>query len=701
MGISGLTTFMKNNPQLAKEFPLQSTKVVIDGNSLYHFIFYYNQVDSLHGGDYDHYALKIREFFSLLHTCNIQPYIVLDGGNEPDGMKFETIQNRMKHRLKLVNQLAKNEKDICKVMPILAFDTFRAVLQEIRIPLAVCDFEADKEIGLLANKLNCPVLSNDSDFYILPLTAGFIHFDCVDFTLQETKMENKSSEYFLPARLYHVDNFASFFPSLGTKVLPLLATLLGNDYVKTSIFKPFYSSIWKLNGKKQFRFLEFDHKILIVILWLQSVKTYDEAIFTIKSKAQNSNDRKTISNAFRIITERFTFNKTENESSLYSLLFGKQPDIVRKTIRGFNKSVIPEWYVREHRKGILPPRSMDIVTLHRTFLTPQVESSSSQASSYKCSEKLRAFMYGILLSEDIAVLELKEGLITDKECAVEEYDQKDDFNTSRFVHPLQTLTQHCTLPKLSEIKDLSTPDKENILRMILNTDSLRKYRMTKDLELVIGIILFWVKEAEPKVTLHHLQSVLVCMIMLKVKWVLLQGGDTGSEKNLIETAVLNMTGKSLEEVGANLLTYNTELKDSVNNPVKSELIHGFAQLQTCIMATMHFNSLLLHPFPSPCIPHIFSGTFLYNFFLELKEQKDPDFFIHELLVKGSQLTESYQCLFDAVMESIDPNRLEPATKYLNEKLFCKGRRPKLVENVLLTTSNKFSCLYMGDSEDDD
>lgn len=122
----------------------------------------------------------------------------------------------------------------------------------------------------------------------------------------------------------------------------MLATLLGNDYVKTSIFKLFYSSIRTSNGKTQFRFLEFDHKIQIVILWLQSVKTYDEAIFTIKSKAQNSNDRKTITNAFRINTEKLTFNKTENESSLYSLLFGKQPDIVRKPIREFNKSVIPE-----------------------------------------------------------------------------------------------------------------------------------------------------------------------------------------------------------------------------------------------------------------------------------------------------------------------------------------------------------------------
>lgn len=74
-------------------------------------------------------------------------------------MKLDTIQNRMKHRLKLVNQLATDEKGIFNVMPILAFDTFKAVLQEIKIPLAVCDFEADKEIGLLANKLNCPVLS--------------------------------------------------------------------------------------------------------------------------------------------------------------------------------------------------------------------------------------------------------------------------------------------------------------------------------------------------------------------------------------------------------------------------------------------------------------------------------------------------------------------------------------------------------------
>lgn len=53
------------------------------------------------------------------------------------------------------------------------------------------------------------------------------------------------------------------------------------------------------------------------------------------------------------------------------------------------------------------------------------------------------------------------------------------------------------------------------------------------------------------------------------------------------------------------------------------------------------------------------------------------------------------------MEFIDLNGLELVIKYLNENLFCKGRRLKFVENVFLIISNKFSCFYMRDSEDDD
>lgn len=62
MGFLGLTTFVNCNPQLTEEFPLHSTRVVIDGNSLYHFIFEDTHMDFYHGGDYDQYAFEITEF---------------------------------------------------------------------------------------------------------------------------------------------------------------------------------------------------------------------------------------------------------------------------------------------------------------------------------------------------------------------------------------------------------------------------------------------------------------------------------------------------------------------------------------------------------------------------------------------------------------------------------------------------------------
>lgn len=176
MGISKLTTFMNHNQRLHKEFQLHSTKVVVDGNSLYHSIFYKNEVDVIHGGDYYDYALKIKEFFSLLQSCNIQPFVVFDGGNEPDDKKFETTRRRMKYRQKLLKRLARNKENEDGVVPILAFDTFRAVLDELSIELTVCEFEADKEIGLLANKLSCPVISNDSDFFYATFNSRIYTF---------------------------------------------------------------------------------------------------------------------------------------------------------------------------------------------------------------------------------------------------------------------------------------------------------------------------------------------------------------------------------------------------------------------------------------------------------------------------------------------------------------------------------------------
>lgn len=686
MGISKLTTFMNDNLRLLfKEHQLHSTKVVVDGNSLYHFIFYENKVDFVHGGDYYDYAIKIKEFFRLLQSCNIQPFVVFDGGNEPGDKKFETTRRRMKYRQDLLDE-AKNNENKDDVVPILAFETFKAVLDEIRTTFAVCDFEADKEIGLLANELSCPVMSNDSDFFMLPLTAGFLHFDRVKLTLNTIETKNGSSHY-LPAQIYYVSKFVEKFP-LGKNVLPVFATLVGNDYIDTNVFALFYDHLRKLKfGKSQFSIPRSGNKIYIVIQWLE---TRSESVDEVKEMCKTFGDRQRISSAFEITTKAFTFSKTENEKKMHSLLWGEESNTVGKPLRDFN--AISEWYVLNHRKGVFPPRLMDIITTKKRFLTPQMENrkTNSTTTSYQCSIKIRACIYGILLSEDI-----QKG----KMVSVEEYDYKGKFESGKPVDHQQILAKCGTLPTITEIKNLPQPDKEQMLRRILNIPPLSKFKLTKDLELVMGIVLFWIKESDPKVTQYHLKSVIICMIMLNVinkLNVLFKHDSIGCKPSLIETAVLEMTEKGLEEANANFLTYFTKLEHSGNDPLNCQIIHGFAQFQTCIMATMHLNSLLLHPFPSPCIPLIFSGTFLYKFCLELSEQEDPDVFIHELLLNDSKLDKAYQCLFDAVMEGIGPQGL---TKYCKESLGCEegSQAMFLNETSPLTTSNMFDILNSVDS----
>lgn len=650
MGILGLTTFINNNPQLTDEFRLCDTKVVIDGNSLYHFLYYKNKLDLLYGGDYDQYALKIREFFSLLHSCNIKPYVVFDGGNEPNDKKFQTLLNRIERRLEMAIQLTIQQRDYCRVMPIMARDTFNAVLLEIKIPFVVCDFEADKEIAKLANQFNCPVLSDDSDFYIFTLTSGFVRFDSLDFTLQGNRMANGGLKN-IPARRYHVDNFVKFFPSLGKGVFPLLAALLGNDYADKTVFKSFCFSIRSFEGSRtQFRDPTDDKRILKIVLWLQSLKTYKEGIEKIMSQSQNKD---AISLAIKITEEAFMLNATDTEFSLSSY-FMEKGNTASNPIRGQYGSMIPAWYVCQHRQGIIPPTCMDIITLHRQLLIPQIEDPKSLLSSYQCSENIRKHMYGILLSEEFDKVQSNEGVVSNRKCVVEEFDRIGHVFGRKSVHPLISLAENGELPKLTEIPDLSATERENLLRMVMNIPSFSIGHMTKDLELVLGIALYWIKESKPQVTIFHLQTVLVCLIMLKAKWVLFHNGTSGCEKNLIESAVLSMGIRNVKMVSSRFQSFIAWPRHNKKHPVECDLIHGFAQFQTCIKAAMHFNYLLMCPFPSPCIPQIFSGTFMHSFCIELQRQKSPDIFISELLLKDSSLWHVYKSLYDVVIKALGP-----------------------------------------------
>ena len=80
--------------------------------------------------------------------------------------------------------------------------------------------EGDPDIASLAAKWNCPVISDDSDFFIFDLKAGYVPLKY--FRWQSGTLE---------AKLYTADTFCAH-TKIEEDLLPLFASLLGNDMVK-------------------------------------------------------------------------------------------------------------------------------------------------------------------------------------------------------------------------------------------------------------------------------------------------------------------------------------------------------------------------------------------------------------------------------------------------------------------------------------
>ncbi|CAL8294079.1 unnamed protein product [Merluccius merluccius] len=80
MGVHGLTTYVEGNRQFFQDVKFKDSVLVIDGCSLFYRLYFNHSLDQQHGGDYDIFSALLDQFFSALAACNIQPFVVLDGG---------------------------------------------------------------------------------------------------------------------------------------------------------------------------------------------------------------------------------------------------------------------------------------------------------------------------------------------------------------------------------------------------------------------------------------------------------------------------------------------------------------------------------------------------------------------------------------------------------------------------------------------
>ncbi|XP_052852767.1 LOW QUALITY PROTEIN: protein asteroid [Drosophila gunungcola] len=340
MGVRGLTSYIAQRAEIyLKPFELHSTALVIDGDNLSCNL--YKDVAgsySAFGGDYDDFYRAVVQFFQVLAECNIRPYVLMDGGYEE--RKLRTVSTRLRGKITVIKKINPNAS--ITLFPLHLKEVFVDAVRDCGVPVMRCVFEADDELAALARKLNCPVLSYDSDFYIhnvkyIPLITLTVKVltkqvkaknnhkqkDSRDLRRNEAKNVEKRTKAnkivagiqaseevtspkgntktykYLDCCIYRVSHLCGR-STLSPEKLPLFAALLGNDYIARSAFKNFFAAGMGKAGRS--RKLKIQQKrIQVILTWLKE-ETAESALAKVLSRLKKNQRESLVSQVHAAIS---------------------------------------------------------------------------------------------------------------------------------------------------------------------------------------------------------------------------------------------------------------------------------------------------------------------------------------------------------------------------------------------------------------
>ncbi|XP_030249258.1 protein asteroid homolog 1-like isoform X1 [Sparus aurata] len=379
MGVQGLTTFLETHQQIYRDVQFRMSRLVIDGCNLLHLL--YSGLDQNHGGEYAAFENQVEKFIAALRACEIKPYVVLDGGMDPTDKKLETVTQRAEDRIQRAHLAAVGGSQE-NIMPQLAKMVFKQTLARLEVPVAKCYGEADQEIGALANELNCPVLSSDSDFYIFDLSAGLLpisHF-------QWEALGQSGSRCYIPCKNYKTSNICILF-NIQPQLLPAFAALAGNDYVKLQRMESFirWAQFCPASAVKPSR-LEG------LLCWLRSFHQPQEAFeAALGLMGTLSGKRKAeLLQGLHLGMEEY---RLPPSSLKRFFLHGTAPPFPAEEETA---GLVPDWIRLPFTQARLSSDILDVLLLQRKNLGYPVADADTP-SAYLTSRPIRQVMYGLLL----------------------------------------------------------------------------------------------------------------------------------------------------------------------------------------------------------------------------------------------------------------------------------------------------------------
>ncbi|GCC35171.1 hypothetical protein chiPu_0013653 [Chiloscyllium punctatum] len=186
---------------------------------------------------------------------------------------------------------------------------------------------------------------------------------------------------------------------------------------------------------------------------------------------------------------------------------------------------------------------------------------------------------------------------------------------------------------LQRLPEISLSDRIHFLLDVLQAkpDVLA---LPAHLQLTVAVTCYWVAHVEPRVTLYHLQALLLCIVTGELNKIIQKPGNSSFDE------------KSIRMV-RDRLTHMKERKQQMWN-LDLNVAHVFCQWQSCLLMGIYLNQLLCFPLPVPDITRLYRGTYVHRLYQTLQSMVAA-----EDLLKGSLIAgEVYHELLHTVITTV-------------------------------------------------
>ncbi|KAJ8686673.1 hypothetical protein QAD02_022467 [Eretmocerus hayati] len=625
---------------------LKNSTLIIDGNCICCAM-------CSHGSYLNHncfkkFHVKIRSFLQSLRDFKVTPIIVIYGGSQD--IKLKTILKRTRDDIKSAEKTV-NVTHKSKVRPLLLKEIMKQVAKEMNIKCVQSLIESERDIASIAKILRCPVLSNNSDFFLYGVNV-------VPFN----SFKNTSPE----CKIYRPDHVSEYFTGLQAKTLPLLEALIGDENAEPRILSKLKirSEISEEGGKKY-------QKICDILKWLQN-HTLESAISDILNSVDQLKRPKILGtiekvmNKFMIISPNmllslgYSENKVDNLvkdlpidpykykgplnfsriSDEKNVLDFLDVDDEALTVIPMNEDVLcslaPGWFIEEFRVGNFPSYFIDMMSRQLYVCAIQLE-DFAEPTCVQTSLKIVKVIFALLNAgiSNCNVLRMIARGPSD-EAKIYEINCND---------PVPGVS----IPPLKSLRSCQ----RNMLREIfVKTMGVSKQFLDEfppEWALYFATIKYWQREADKRFTkdcyLYALLMPLINSIASRQNRVT-KPRYYDSKKLVIDEHLKRVTDGD-RNVARNV--FRGILKGKP--PFSLKGIHAFSLFENCLKHSFHLNALLAKPYPEMSITRLYDDSLIYKTYICLKDAIDVTQSVRKMMEASPSLLILFTTILDKLSDS--------------------------------------------------